>query len=125
VAAPEALALEADRALLTRVVENLAANAARHTPQGGRMRLEAREQDDEVVLAVHNDGRPIPPDAREQLFDKFAQGGAERSVRSGWGLGLYFCRLAVEAHGGRIGVEEVAGWSTSFVVRLPRRARAA
>ena len=113
------LSVQADRSLLTRVVENLAANAARHTPQGGRMRLEAREEAGGVLLAVHNDGRPIPPEARAQLFDKFAQGSAEKSARSGWGLGLYFCRLAVEAHGGSIGVEDVPGWSTSFVVRLP------
>ncbi|MBF5042450.1 HAMP domain-containing histidine kinase [Aggregicoccus sp. 17bor-14] len=116
---PPSLEVVADRALLTRVMENLAANAARHTPKGGRMQLEAQLRDDEVLLAVHNDGRPIPPPAREHLFDKFAQGSDEKNARSGWGLGLYFCRLAVEAHGGRIQVEDVPGWSTSFVVRLP------
>ncbi|HET9449977.1 MAG TPA: HAMP domain-containing sensor histidine kinase, partial [Aggregicoccus sp.] len=108
-AVDEGLSLRADRSLLTRVLENLAANAARHTPQGGRLRLEARVQDGQARLAVCNDGRPIPPEARARLFEKFAQGDAERSARSGWGLGLYFCRLAVEAHGGSIQVEDVPG----------------
>ena len=117
--ATDGLTLSADRALLTRVLENLTANAARHAPQGGRMCLEAREQDGQVLLAVHNDGRAIPEEARSQLFDKFVQGSEERRARSGWGLGLYFCRLAVEAHGGSIRVEDVPGWATSFVVRLP------
>ena len=115
----EGLSLTADRSLLTRVLENLAANAARHTPQGGRLWLEARTQEGQALFAVHNDGRPIPPEARAKLFDKFVQGSAEKSARSGWGLGLYFCRLAVEAHGGSIQVEDVPGWATSFIVRLP------
>ena len=115
----EGLSLTADRSLLTRVLENLAANAARHTPQGGRLWLEARTQEGQALFAVHNDGRPIPPEARAKLFDKFVQGSEEKRARSGWGLGLYFCRLAVEAHGGSIQVEDVPGWATSFIVRLP------
>jgi signal transduction histidine kinase len=47
------------------------------------------------------------------------QGAQERGSRRGYGLGLYFSRLAVEAHGGRIGVEDVPEWATSFVARLP------
>jgi signal transduction histidine kinase len=73
-----------------------------------------------VVLSVHNDGPVIPVPARAALFDKYVQAGApDANRRAGWGLGLYFCKLCVQAHGGRIGVEDEPGWATSFVVRLP------
>jgi signal transduction histidine kinase len=118
-AAPEGLSLTGDGGLLTRVLENLASNAVRFTPRGGRVLLEAREEGGAPLLAVRNQGEPIPPALRERIFEKFDQGAAEGG-RAGWGLGLYFCRLAVAAHGGAVAVEEAPGWATSFVVRLPR-----
>ncbi len=112
--------LDADRTLLTRTLENLASNALRYTPTGGRICLEARTVDGELMVAVRNDGAPIPVASRAGLFDKFVQGGTtQENRRAGWGLGLYFCRLCIDAHGGRIGVEDAPGWSTSFVVRFP------
>ncbi|MFP2930306.1 sensor histidine kinase, partial [Pyxidicoccus sp. 3LG] len=119
VATPEALELVGDSELLVRVVENLATNALRYTPTGGRVRLEAGVDAGHHWLAVRNDGPPIAPETRERIFDKFVQGEAEKDSRRGYGLGLYFCRLAAEAHGGRLAVEDMPGWSTSFVVRLP------
>ncbi|MBN1206987.1 MAG: HAMP domain-containing histidine kinase [Myxococcaceae bacterium] len=116
---PPGLALQGDRALLTRVLENLTANALRHTPPGGRVRLEAGQEADTPYLAVRNDGTPIDQELRASLFHKHAQGAQERTTRTGYGLGLYFSRLAVEAHGGRIAVEDAQGWATSFVARLP------
>jgi two-component system, OmpR family, heavy metal sensor histidine kinase CusS len=112
--------LDADVALLTRTLENLASNALRYTPTGGRICLEVRASGDDVLVAVRNDGPPIPLGARAQLFDKFVQGGTgQENRRAGWGLGLYFCRLCINAHGGRICIEDEPGWSTSFVVHLP------
>jgi signal transduction histidine kinase len=119
VEAPPGLMLQGDRALLTRVLENLTANALRHTPPGGRVRLEAGLESGTPYLAVRNDGTPIVQELRSSLFTKHAQGAQERSTRTGYGLGLYFSRLAVEAHGGRIAVEDVQGWATSFIARLP------
>jgi two-component system heavy metal sensor histidine kinase CusS len=116
---PAGLELRGDKALLMRVMENLMANALRYTPAGGRVRLEAGTEAEKPYLAVRNDGQPIAPEQRERLFDKYAQGEREKGARKGHGLGLYFSRLAVEAHGGRIGVEDVQGWATSFVARLP------
>lgn len=116
---PPGLMLVGDRALLTRVLENLTANALRHTPPSGRIRLEAGQTEGKPYLAVRNDGTPIVPELRAHLFNKHAQGEQERNTRTGYGLGLYFSRLAVEAHGGRIGVEDEQGWATSFVARLP------
>lgn len=109
-----------DAGLLIRVVENLATNALRYAPSGGRVRLEAGETEGLQWLAVRNDGIAIPPEARESLFDKYTQGSREKEGRRGYGLGLYFSRLAAEAHGGRLAVEDADGWSTSFVLRLPR-----
>ncbi|HYH96252.1 HAMP domain-containing sensor histidine kinase [Hyalangium sp.] len=119
VEAPVGQVFQGDKALLMRVVENLVANALRHTPPGGRVRLEAGKDGSAPYLAVRNDGTPIEEGLRTRLFDKHMQGEQERSARSGYGLGLYFSRLAVEAHGGRIAVEDVQGWTTSFVARLP------
>ena len=79
----------------------------------------AAESGGEVVLSVHNTGKAIPPPDRERIFAKFQQGDTETNRLFGWGLGLYFCRLVVEAHSGRIAVEDVVGWPTSFVIRLP------
>jgi two-component system heavy metal sensor histidine kinase CusS len=116
---PAGLEFQGDRSLLLRVVENLATNALRYTPANGRVRLEVGTDSAGTYLAVRNDGTPIPPEQRERLFDKYAQGEKERGTRSGYGLGLYFCKLAVEAHGGRISVEDTPGWPTSFVARIP------
>ncbi|MFZ5439961.1 MAG: sensor histidine kinase [Myxococcota bacterium] len=111
--------LDVDVGLVTRVLENLTSNALRYTPAGARIGLAASRAGDDVLLAVRNDGTPIPPAARPRLFEKFVQGGtAQENRRAGWGLGLYFCRLCVEAHGGTIAVEDAPGWATSFVIRL-------
>ncbi len=118
------LTLDVDRALLTRVFENLASNALRYTPTHGRVQLEAVEGDSEMMFIISNDGEPIAPNWREPIFEKFAQVGSEGAKRSGgFGLGLYFCRLAIDAHTGHIAVEDRPGWATSFVVRMPKKAR--
>lgn len=119
VEAPVGLSLQGDKALLMRVVENLLANALRHTPPRGRVRLEAGQENGTPYLAVRNDGTPIARELRPRLFDKHVQGAQERDARTGYGLGLYFSRLAVEAHGGHLAVEDAPGWATSFVARLP------
>jgi signal transduction histidine kinase len=119
VQAPAELEVMGDSALLVRVVENLATNALRYAPTGGKVRLEAGEDAGCHWLAVRNDGPPIPPEVRTRIFDKYVQGAAETDSRRGYGLGLYFSRLATEAHGGQLAVEDTPGWNTSFVVRLP------
>ncbi len=117
--APAGLEFQGDRSLLLRVVGNLVTKARRHPPPKCRVRLEVGPDEAGLYLAGRNDGTPIPPERRQRLFDKYAQGEQERDSRTGYGLGLYFCRLAMEAHGGRIAVEDAPGWPTSFVARLP------
>lgn len=108
-----------DPRLFARVIENLLSNSIRHAPMGGRVLLTAVTDGDCVRLSVHNNGTPVDTPERERIFQKFQQGKSDTLRLSGWGLGLYFCRMVVEAHGGSIAVEDVEGWPTSFVMRMP------
>jgi two-component system heavy metal sensor histidine kinase CusS len=108
-----------DTRLLTRVLENLVSNAIRHSPKGARVLMEASTEGIHHLVTVHNNGPAIDVGVRVSLFEKYRQGSDASSRNTGWGLGLYFCSVAVAAHGGQIAVEDVPGWNTSFVVRLP------
>ncbi len=112
--------LTADRALLERVLANLMDNALKYTPPNGTIALSATVEGDYLLVAVGDTGPGVPPDQRERVFEWFAQIGGEKLKRRGFGLGLTFCRLAVEAHGGRIWVESGDdGAGTQFVFSLP------
>ncbi len=116
-----AIEVDVDADLLTRVVENILDNSLRFTPHDGRIVLGAQAVVDgagTVVFSIGNTGPAIPVAARERIFDKFAQGDSNLR-RSNIGLGLYFCRLVAEAHGGRIRVDETAALPTLFVLTLP------
>jgi signal transduction histidine kinase len=116
----DAPTLSADADLVRRVLENLLDNALRHTPKGGRVIVAARKEDGATLLSVQDSGTGVSADMREKIFDPFVQLEKERRVatRAGRGLGLTFCRLAVEAHGGRIWVED-GDPGARFVVSLP------
>lgn len=117
--APPELTAALDGPLIHRVLENLLENALRYADAGGQVRLSAARQGAELLLAVANTGRPIPPEERARLFARFSQGSNALAPSTSVGLGLYFCRLVAEAHGGSIAVDGVPGWPTRFVVRLP------
>jgi len=106
---------------LAQVIGNLVANAFQHSPAGAVVRVTSRVEGNEALIAVHNDGPPIPAADRERLFVPFKRGerAADTAARS-VGLGLYICRAIVEAHGGRIDVESAVDSGTTFTVRLPR-----
>jgi two-component system, OmpR family, heavy metal sensor histidine kinase CusS len=118
VEAPQDLAVRGDARLFGRVIENLLSNSIRHTPPGGKILLAASRDGGNCLLSVHNTGAPIGAEDRERIFAKFHQGNPEGARLGGWGLGLYFCRMVVEAHGGRISVADVEGWTASFVVQM-------
>jgi len=117
------LALDAD--MLMRVVTNLLENAVKYTPEGGHIKLSARVVGDSVRISVTDSGPGIPAHMQRQIFDKFSR-VKYTDVPKGIGLGLAFCRLAVEAHGGQIWVESDAqhGGST-FTFTLPLESQAA
>ncbi len=112
---PEILA---DPALLQRVLENIVENALRYTPADGRIALSAQTAGC-IEIAVSNDGPKIPVGDRVRIFNKFARGESEPPRSGSAGLGLYFCRRVVEAHGGAIAVVDSDEWPTSFRITLP------
>lgn len=114
----EPVIAQGDRELTKRVVENLIDNAIRHAPEQSVLRVVGRAADDAVEIRVADAGQGIEADQREHVFDRFVQGGTE-SVRANRGLGLAFCKLATEAQGGRIWIEDAAPGAV-FCVRLPR-----
>ncbi len=115
----EAAAAKADPDLLRRVLENLVENAVRHAPEGSTVRVTSRAADGGVEIRVADEGPGVPENLREAIFDRFVQGAsAKRTARSGRGLGLAFCRMAAEAHDGRIWIEDGAPGAV-FAVWLP------
>lgn len=113
--------LAGDRDLLRRVLENLLDNALRYAPKGSRISLTALAHEGEVEVRIADEGQGVPADLREGIFERFVQldSGERTAPRTSRGLGLTFCRLAVEAQGGRIYVEDGSPGAT-FCIRLPR-----
>lgn len=107
VEASPALVVQADAALLARVIENLVANAVRFAPLDSAIDLSARAVGEgHVEVCITDRGQGIAASERARLFEKY---GRVEGRSTGHGLGLYFCRLAVEAHGGRIEIAGQAG----------------
>jgi signal transduction histidine kinase len=115
------MVVELDRELFGRVLENLLDNATRYAPRGGRTSITAKREGTAVEIAIGNNGPAVPAADREAIFGRYFQVEARRAAaRANRGLGLYFCKLAVEAHGGTIHVEERGDLGAVFVVRLPK-----
>ncbi len=114
------LVVQLDRDLFGRVIENMLDNATRYAPRGGRCEIVAKRIGAAVEIAIGNSGPPVPPAEREQIFGRYFQVERRRaSARANRGLGLYFCKLAVEAHGGTIHVESRGDLGAVFVAMLP------
>jgi signal transduction histidine kinase len=112
----------ADQEIIARIVQNFLANALRFTPASGEIRVGIVVEVDHVRVFVADTGPGIAPDFHRSIFDKFVQVGASASARNrSTGLGLAFCKMAVEAHGGRIGVDSELGKGSNFWFTLQRR----
>ncbi|HTR50369.1 MAG TPA: response regulator [Kofleriaceae bacterium] len=109
--------LDVDSDLMHRVLANLIDNAIRHAPEGTAITVAATQASGAVELRVRDAGPGIPRDQRPFVFDRFVSGAAT-ATRTNRGLGLAFCKLAVAAHGGEIGVED-AGPGATFLIRIP------
>jgi two-component system NtrC family sensor kinase len=112
---------EADPVLLRIVFDNLIGNAVKYGKEGGKVWIGFREDPEELLFYVKNEGRGIPPDKLNLVFDKFArlEGELERR-RRGTGLGLFNAKQIVEKHGGRIWAESEEGKYANFLFTLPR-----
>lgn len=117
VPAPETV-LWCDAVLVRRVLQNLIINALKFSPNDAVVTVSFRQEADGVWVEVTDQGVGIPPENQQRIFEKFVQlDGPKR--KSGTGLGLTFCKLAVEAHGGTIGVHSRLGQGSTFWFRLP------
>jgi signal transduction histidine kinase len=96
----------ADEEKINRVLANLMDNAVKYTPNGGRITVSAEARPaEQILISIANTGLTIPPEDRERIFERFTRASGGQARTRGFGLGLAFCRLAVEAHGGKIWVE--------------------
>jgi two-component system sensor histidine kinase/response regulator len=108
--------VDCDPELMRRVFTNLLSNALRYSPPDKKVRVHLTSREGEVEARVCDYGKGIPPEEHDRIFEKFAQ--VERQGHHS-GLGLAFCKLVVEKHGGRIGVDSQVGDGSQFWVRLP------
>jgi signal transduction histidine kinase len=113
--------VQADRDLVRRVLENLIVNAIRHSPRASSIDVTATSSNDDVELSVRDHGDGVPEAFREKVFDKYVRLDSDPTAQANRGLGLTFCRIAVEAHGGRVWVEPNEPNGAAFIVRIPRR----
>lgn len=107
-----------DQTMIRRVLVNLVDNAIKYSPSQGQVRVLANKYEGFIAFSVTDQGPGIPPQDHWRIFDKFARLQYE-GAPTGVGLGLAFCRLAVEAHGGRIWVESAPGQGSTFSFTLP------
>ena len=115
--APAFPAFAADEKKITRTLVNLIGNAIKFTGAGTVTVVASRADEENVMFSIRDTGKGIAPEAFETIFDKFSQVDPRSKV--GTGLGLAFCKLAVEAHGGRITVESRLGVGSTFAFELP------
>jgi signal transduction histidine kinase len=112
--------LDADRSLIERVMINLLSNACKFTPGNGLVTVSMNRSAKGFIIKVTDTGEGIPPEEHDRIFEKFAQVMLSRKrYRYSSGLGLTFCKLAVEAHGGKISVKSAPGKGSVFTVELP------
>ena len=111
--------VSADAEILRRVMANLISNALKHTSAGGLIAVEVRSDGPHLSVSVRDDGEGIPEDDLPNLFAAFEQSRLTLHGRFDTGMGLAFCKMAVEAHGGHIGVESVRGQGSRFFFTLP------
>ncbi|MGZ5050594.1 MAG: PAS domain-containing protein [Methylobacter sp.] len=113
--------LEADKIRLAQVFANLLNNAAKYTPEGGRIWLSTRREDSNVLISVRDNGIGIPADMLPKVFDLFTQvGRTYNRAQSGLGIGLTLVQHLVKLHGGSVETKsEGVGKGSEFIVRLP------
>jgi signal transduction histidine kinase len=114
-AAAKSIIGDADR--LEQALQNLAANALRHAPDAGQIRLTAERAGNEVVLTVRDNGAGVPTEHLAHIFDRFYKADASRKAAGGSGLGLSIVKAIIERHGGTVAARNDGG--AVFELRLP------
>jgi len=115
---PDLPVVIADRDMVYRAICNLLDNAIKFSPPGGRIRVRARPERGGLAISVADEGPGIPGEFLPRIFDKFVGLRLPEAPR-GYGLGLAFCKLAAEAHGGSVTVDSAPGRGSTFTLWLP------
>jgi len=117
---PDMPEMSADKELIRRTIANLVNNAIKHSPSGGNVLIKTffKEVDNYFCMQVKDSGGGIPEEYSNKIFDKFVQVENEKA-KMGHGLGLTFCKMAVEAHGGKIWAESELGKGSIFYFTIP------
>jgi len=113
------LHVHADAMRFKQILMNLAANAIKFTPEGGRIELGARQVDDQVRIEVRDNGPGIPLDQQQRIFEAFVRLTQTGTATEGTGLGLAITSRLVELHGSKLGIESQPGEGTCFYFSLP------
>src|SRR6266853_129408 len=113
------LHVRADAMRFKQVLMNLAGNAIKFTPEGGRIELAASQVDDQVRVEVRDNGPGIPPEQQQSIFEAFFRLTETGSATEGTGLGLAITARLVELHGGKLGIESQPGEGACFYFSLP------
>ncbi len=118
---PESLPIiQGDGQRLEQVLLNLVTNAAKFTPEGGRIIIKSRPQVDGLLVSVNDNGIGIAREEHDRLFQPYSRINADRQRHPGLGLGLALAKQVVELHGGRIWVESETDKGSTFSFLLPR-----
>ena len=112
--------IEVDRDRISQVMINLLSNAVKFSPRAGLIRIEIEKNSSQIVFRVVDQGRGVPAEMKEKIFERFVQvDKTDTSERGGSGLGLALAKSIVEQHGGAIGVESEPGAGSTFWIKLP------
>ena len=108
-----------DQQRFRQVISNLVTNAIKFSPPGGEILVRAEATDKELIVEVADQGKGIPEDEMERLFDPYFSTDQDRQRFPGLGIGLALAKQIVEAHSGRIWVESKVGVGSKFVIEIP------
>jgi signal transduction histidine kinase len=109
-----------DRAALKRALENLVSNAVKYGKERSPITIKVNETHGRLLLWVHNDGAPIPPEEQECIFQMYRRAEAARdSSKQGWGIGLPYVRAVAESHAGSVALDSSVELGTTFIIDIP------
>lgn len=109
-----------DRGAMRRAIENVIGNAVKYGDPNTPITVKIDEVHERLLLSVHNEGQPIPPEDLECIFQMFRRSKTAREgSKSGWGVGLPYVRSVAESHGGSIGVDSTLERGTTFAIDIP------
>ena len=113
-----------DRDAIKRAIENIVSNAVKYGRPDTPIRIRTDLVNERMLLSVHNEGEPIPPEQIEGIFQLFQRAAAAKEGdKDGWGIGLPYVRSVAESHGGSIAVDTVGERGTTFTIDIPQDVR--